>query len=138
MKSFAKIGVVLLAALTLAAYSSNAQTASTAPSTNNPAAAKPKPKSKKYAGKVVSVDNDAKTIAVTLSSGASQTIHVTSKTHIRKDGQPATLADVTAGEHIYGSEHQNDAQDWVATTVTIGEPKKAAPAGTNSAPAAAQ
>lgn len=116
--------LVLLTALALAATTANAQTNST--STNAPAA-KPKMKSTRYAGTIASVDAAAKTITVTLASGATETLSITSKTKIKKDGEPATLADAAAGQKVKGSSHKNDAGDWVATTVNIGETKKAAP-----------
>jgi len=122
MKSFAKTCLVLLAALTMTAFATNAQTDSSSTSTNKPpAAAKPKPKA--YTGTIASVDSDAKTITVTLASGASQTLKVGAKTKIKKDGEPATLADIAAGQKVKGYEHKGESGDWVANTVNIGEPK---------------
>ena len=133
MKSFAKICLVLLTAVTLAAFTTQAQTDSASSSTNkSPAAAKPK--SRRCGGKIASVDSDAKTITITLANGASQTIHVTSNTKIKKDGEPGVFADAVVGEKVRASERQDDSGNWVATTVNIGEPKPkaaAAPAGTN-------
>jgi hypothetical protein len=136
MKSIAKICLVLLTAVTMAALTTNAQTNSTESSTNTPpAAAKPKPK--RYMGKIDSVDNDAKTITITSASGVTQTIHISSKTRIKKDGEPATFADATVGEKVRGTERQDDAGNWTASTVNIGEPKpKPAPAPPAAAPAA--
>ena len=129
MKSFATIGVALLAALTLAASSTNAQTNAPSSSTNKAPAAAAKPKAKRYAGTIASVDKDAKTITITLASGASQTLHITSKTKITKDGEPGVFADAVAGKRVKGSERQDDSGNWVAGTVNIGEkPKAAAPA----------
>jgi hypothetical protein len=122
MKSLAKACLVLLAALTLTAFTANAQTNSSSTSTNTPPAAKPRPKP--YAGTIASVDADAKTITVTLTKdGTSQTLHVVAKTRIRKDGQPGTFADATVGAKVRGSAHKDDSGDWVANTVVIGEPK---------------
>jgi hypothetical protein len=139
MKSFVKICLVLVTAVTMAADTAHAQTSAATTSTNAPAA-KPRPKSKPYSGTIASADSDAKTITVTLANGESQTIKITSKTRIKKgpDGEPATLADATAGQKIRGYEHKDDAGDWVATTVNIGErkPKTAAPAA--AAPATKQ
>jgi hypothetical protein len=123
MKSFAKICLVLLAALTLAGYSTNAQTDSSSPSTNKPATAPARQRGKAYNGTIASVDNDAKTFTVTLASGESQTIHFTSTTRIKKDGAPGTSADIVAGQKVRGTERKNDAGDWVASTVNLGEPK---------------
>ncbi len=123
MKSFAKICLVLLAALTMAAFSTNAQTASPPSSTNKPAAAAAKPKAKRYAGTIASVDKDAKTITITLASGASQTIHITSDTKIKKDGKPGIFADAVVGQKVRAFERQDDSGNWVVSTVNIGEPK---------------
>jgi len=129
MKAFATIGVALLAALTLAASSTNAQTNAPSSSTNKAPAAAAKPKAKRYAGTIASVDKDAKTITITLASGASQTLHITSKTKITNDGEPGVFADAVAGQRVKGSERQDDSGNWVAGTVNIGEkPKAAAPA----------
>ena len=125
------MGVVLLAALTLAAYSTNAQTPAPSGGTNAPATARPRPKA--FSGKIASVDATAKTITVTLASGTSETFQVTAKTRIRKDGSPATLDDATVGEKIRLSARKNQAGDWVAGAISIGQPRKAAPA-TNAPP----
>src|SRR5271168_1049112 len=136
MKRIAKICLVLLTAMTMAAVTANAQTNSMETCTNTPpAAAKPKPK--RYIGKIDSVDAAAKTITFTTASGVTQTIHITSKTRIRKDGQPATFDDATVGEKIRGTERELTPGEWTASTVSIGEPKpKPAPAAaTTNAPA---
>ena len=128
MKSFAKICLVLVTAVTMAAFTTQAQTDSTSSSTNKPPAAAAKPKARRYAGTIASVDKDAKTITVTLSSGASLTIHVTSDTKIKKDGEPGIFADAVVGQKVRGLERQNDSGNWVAGTVNIGEPKPKAAA----------
>jgi len=135
MKSFAKVCLVLVTVMTMAAYSAQAQTDSSTTTTNTAPAAKPKPKSKKYMGTIASVDSDAKTITVTLASGDSQTIKITSKTRIKKDGEAATLADAAAGQKVQGYERKNDAGDWVAGSVNIGEMKPKAAAPPAAAPA---
>jgi len=133
MKSIAKICLVLMTALTMAASTTQAQTAPA--TTNTPATAKPKAKSVKYAGTIASVDATAKTITVTLASGDSQTIKVTSRTRIHKDGEAATLADAAAGDKVQGYEHKEDAGDWVAGSVNIGLMKPKAAAAAPAAPA---
>ena len=128
MKSFAKICLVLLTALTLTAFSANAQTNSAPASTNKPAGAATKPKatSKPYAGTVASVDSAAKTFTITL--------HMGSKTKIKKDGEPATSEDIVVGQRVRGYEHKDEAGTLVATTVNIGEKKKAAAAAPATTP----
>lgn len=121
----------MLTAVTMAAFTTSAQTdssTSTTPSTPGATApAKPKTKGKRYNGKIASVDADAKTITFTMASGTSHVVHITSKTKIKKDGEPATLEDAKVGEHISGQEHQ-DGDNWIATTVNIGQAKKKAAA----------
>ncbi len=135
MKSFAKICLVLLTAVTMAAFTTQAQTDASSSSTNKPPAAAAKPKAKRYAGKIASVDKDAKTITITLASGASQTIHITSNSKIKKDGEPGTFADAVVGQKVRASERQDDSGNWVATTVNIGEPKSKAPPAPAAPPA---
>ena len=131
MKALLKSCLVLLAALTLSAFTANAQTDSTAPatpSTTNKPASSTKAKSKRYSGKITSVDESAKTITFTLPGGTTHTVHINSKTRpMKKNGEPATLADATVGEHVSGSYHVDDSGDWIATTVNIGAAKKATP-----------
>ena len=93
------------------------------PAPTNPRPPPPSRNRNPIVGKIASVDTDAKTFTVTLASGASQTIHITSRTRIRKDGQPATLADAAAGLKVSGTEREDDSGNWVANTVNIGEPK---------------
>ena len=138
MKSIAKVCLAVVTALTLAAYTAHAQADSTpisTTSTNKPVSAKPKSRGKPYSGTIDSVDNDGKTITVLSTSGTSKTYKVTSKTRIKKDGEPATLADLSKGEKVRGVSHETDSGDLVASTVNVGQMKKpSAPAAT--APAA--
>src|SRR5665213_293553 len=98
-----KVCLMLLTSLTLVAYSVQAQTDSSA-STNAPAAT-PKPKAKRFTGKIASVDSDAKTI--TLEGPTAKTIKITSHTKIYNNGQPGTLADAAVGLHVSGASHQD-------------------------------
>jgi hypothetical protein len=135
MKSLSKFWMLLLAAVMLTAFTVQAQTASSASTNTPPAAAKPKPKGKRYMGKIASVDADAKTLTFTMASGTSHVIHITSKTRIKKDGEPATLADAAVGLRVSGQEHQ-EGDDWIASTLNIGETKKPAASATPDKPAA--
>ena len=123
MKSLAKICLVLVTAATLAAFTTQAQTNSMTSDTNKPPGAAAKPRAKRYAGTITSVDKDAKTITLTLASGASLTVHVTSATRIRKDGEPGVFADAVVGQKVRGSYRQDESGNWVAFTAIIGEPK---------------
>lgn len=130
MKSLTRICLALATALALSAYTAHAQTDSAAPgastSTNKPVSPKPRAKGKPYAGTIDSVDKDAKTITVLSSSGTSKTYEITSKTRIKKDGQPATLDEINKGDKVRGMSHADpeDSSKWIATTVNIGNVKK--------------
>jgi hypothetical protein len=129
IKSLAQLCLAVFAALILAAYTTNAQTDSSA-STNSatvptPPPAKKGPKGKRYTGKVTAVDTTAMTITWTTAKGVSQTMQISSKTKIKKDGDPATLEDVAVGMRISGGEHQDESSNWIANTVIVGERKAA-------------
>jgi hypothetical protein len=128
MKSFAKICLVLVTAVVMAASTTHAQTDSSTTTTNNPPAPA-KPKSKPYSGVVASVDSVAKIFTVTSASGTSKTLHVTSMTRIKKDGVPATFADVAVGDKVKGAERKDDSGNMVARTINIGDatPKTSPP-----------
>jgi hypothetical protein len=68
-----------------------------------------------FHGKVSAVDATAMTLTLT-----SQTIHITSETKIVKQGQPATLADITVGENITGQYLKDDAGKLNAKVIHIG------------------
>jgi hypothetical protein len=92
-------------------------------STNAPAApATPKPHGLPFHGKVSAVDTTAMTFTV-----GETTLTVNSKTKIKKDGEPATMSDITVGETVRGSYKKDDAGVATATSVMIGQKKKAAP-----------
>jgi Domain of unknown function (DUF5666) len=72
-----------------------------------------------FHGKVTAVDTTAMTVTV-----GTKTFDVTSDTKITKDGQPATLTDVTVGEVVAISYKKGDAGKLNATTIHIGAKKK--------------
>lgn len=90
-------------------------------------------------GKVSAVDSAAMTLTV-----GETTIVVTSKTQIMKDGKPATLSDITAGESVVASGKKDESGKFNATKISVGEKaakkakKKAADAGASSTNAPAQ
>jgi hypothetical protein len=99
--------------------------------TNTPSATPaPKKHPLPFHGKVASVDTAAMTFTV-----GTMTIGITSTTKITKDGQPAVFSDITMGEMVRGSYKKDDDGKMNATSVKIGEMKKAAPASTNAPPA---
>jgi hypothetical protein len=102
--------------------------------TNAPAAAAPA--AKKHAnlpfkGKVVLVDTTAMTFTI-----GTNTIAISSTTKITKDGQPGVFADITVGATVKGSYKKDAEGKNTATSVKIGEAKKAAEPAAN--PPAAQ
>lgn len=133
MKSLVKMGAVLLTALTLTAYTASAQTPETSPSTNAPAAPKPRPH--QISGKIASIDTAGKSISVTNKNGT-ETIQITTKTKISKSGAPATLEDAKVGEPILAAVTKDEAGNWVALRVRLGAARKKAAPSTNAPPAA--
>ena len=109
------VSVAVVAALLGLAASTFAQTAST-----NATASAPKAKSKPLAGVVAAVDNDAKTLTL---KDHDKPIHITSKTKITKDGQPALLSDITAGESVSVRAKEDESGNPVATSIHIGKAK---------------
>jgi hypothetical protein len=106
-----------------------------AQATTAPAASATTKKAKKatgsvaYTGKVSAVDTNAMTLTV-----GKHTLVITSETKITKDGQPATLADVTVGEKAMGS--YKTGTDGKLTATTIDYSTKAAGAKTKKKAAA--
>ena len=89
-----------------------------------PEAAAPAPVKKKAAavhGAVTAVDATAMTVTV-----GTKTYTVTSDTKITKDGQPATLADVTVGETVGITSKKGDGDKLNATAIRIGAAKNGA------------
>ena len=78
-------------------------------------AASKKPKGLPIHGKVAAVDTAAGTVTV-----GQTTITITSTTKIKKQGQPATIADITVGENITGQYKKDEAGKLNATVINIG------------------
>jgi len=76
-----------------------------------------------YNGKVTKVDEKGK--AFTLSGSSGRVLHTTETTKFKKDGGPATLADVKPGEEVRG-QATKAGDTWTAVSVTIGAKEKAA------------
>ena len=77
-----------------------------------------------FRGKVSAVDKTAKTITLA-GKEKGRTFQITSGTKITKDGKPAVLDDVTAGESVGGRAKENAAGKWEILTLNIGKPEKA-------------
>ena len=132
MKTLAKfLCVTALAALLGSAVTAIAQT----DSTNAAPAAPAKPKSKTTTAVVDKVDNDAKTIAL---KGHDKPFGITSKTKISKDGQPALLSDIVAGDKVTIRAKDDASGNPVATSIRVGKAKAKtdAPAAAPATPAA--
>src|SRR5579863_3368097 len=95
-----------------------AQDAGAASTNSAPPAAKPRAKAIK--GVVATVDSDAKTLTL---KDNDKTFYVTSQTRFTKDGQPATLADITVGENVSVRAKNVDGKMQISS-VTIGKKKK--------------
>jgi hypothetical protein len=114
-KQIALFSIVMAALVAVPAISRAQDT------TNQPAATTPAPKKQglPFHGKVSAVDTTANTLTV-----GALTINVTSDTKITKDGQPATLADITVGANASGSYKKDAAGKLNATVIHIGAKKK--------------
>jgi uncharacterized protein (UPF0333 family) len=73
------------------------------------------PKSLPFRGKVKTIDNSAKTLAV-----GKETFQITSETKITKSGKPATLNDGAEGDQVAGSYHKDADGKLTASMVRFG------------------
>jgi len=81
-----------------------------------------KPEKKKqipFRGKVSAVDKVAKTVVLE-GKEKQRVFQITSETKITKDGKPAVLDDVTAGESVGGLAHENAAGKLEVVTLNVG------------------
>jgi len=74
-----------------------------------------KPRGLPLHGKVAAVDAAAGTITV-----GQTTLNITPETKLKKQGQPATIADITVGEKITGQYKKDEAGKLNATVINIG------------------
>jgi hypothetical protein len=89
--------------------------------TNPPVAATRMP-SRRFAGKVLSVDAKAKT--VTLQGGAKAVIRINDKTRIIKSKKPATFDVLAADQAVSGIERLDASGKWNAETLDVGDPRQ--------------
>jgi len=95
--------------------------------TNQVTKTEKKPAAGPFHGKLLGLDNHAKTIMV-----GKRTFQITSETKIKKAGKPATLADGVVGETVSGYVKPAAEGKWIAVSVNFGpkaqegssEPKK--------------
>ncbi len=117
-KSLKKILAVALIAACGSVLPLLAQEKPATPPAATNAAAVTKVKHAPFRGTVESVDKAAKTITL---KGVKkpQVLEITSQTKITKDGQPATLDDVTPGAKVTGSKQKTTGGQWEAVSVKI-------------------
>jgi hypothetical protein len=97
-----------------------------------PPAAAHKARAKAITGIVDKVDNDAKTLTL---KDHDKPFVINSKTKITKDGEPATLSDIVAGDRASIRAKDEETGNPVATSIRILKPKKGATADAAPAPA---
>ena len=90
------------------------------PTNSAPAARMARPRAKSVAGVVAAVDNDGKTITL---KNHDKPFSVTSKTRISKEGQPATLSDIMAGDKVTLRARDDENGNPVATSIRDGRAK---------------
>jgi hypothetical protein len=114
MKSIIKLSAIVLAALTCVTWPTQAQDA-TAPATN--AVARPRANNR-YSGIIESIDSANMVLTLKVKTNETK-VKLTSTTKIKKDGQPATFADVAVGQRVRGAGKKGEDLNWTATTVDI-------------------
>jgi hypothetical protein len=133
MKTIKKLSAILLAAAVFAAWPAMAQT-NTTPSTNAPATSRPR--APRFVGTITSVDSTNMILSLKGRRGTPDNkVKITSKTKIKKDGEPAQFSDAVEGVRVNGSGKKDEDGVWTATTlniVTKAPPPKVPPAGSAS------
>jgi hypothetical protein len=118
MKTLAKTFCFVLLAAWGGSAVAPAQTPPPAPaSTNQPATTKLP--SRRFSGKIQSVDVKARTI--TLQGGGKVVIAITDKTRIIKARAPATFDVLATNLTVTGIEQQDPTGKWLAQTLNVGE-----------------
>ena len=115
MKKNIALYAIAAAALIAAPAAVRAQDSTTPPAATAPAK---KHHPLMFHGSVSAVDATAMTLTV-----GTNTVNVTSKTKIIKDGKPATLTDITVGDMVHGAYKKSDGK-MDATVIHVGEMKK--------------
>ncbi len=111
----------------LAAFSADKKTSAPAASVSpaaktdsSSATAKP-PRPIPFRGTISAVDQSAKTFTIA-GKEKSRVFKVTANTVVTKDGQPATMADITENSAVTGSYWKHEDESLEAKTVKIGGP----------------
>jgi hypothetical protein len=92
--------------------------------TNTPKPATTRVTSRRYSGKILSVDTNARVI--TLQGGEKAGIGIPADTKIVKDKQPATIVALAVGQSVSGMERRDRAGNWLADTLNVGDARQPA------------
>jgi hypothetical protein len=124
MKTFVRNSRLFLIAACAAAHVALAQT--TAPAgTNQPPTGSRLPASKRFSGKIASLDPKAKSF--TLEGPVKDEILTASTTTFTKNKQPATFEDLAVGQQVNGMKRPDASTNWVASRVIVGAPRQIPP-----------
>jgi hypothetical protein len=109
---------MLLAVAACASWPALAQQTATAPTTNAPAPARPKPT--RFGGTVTSVDSANMILSLKGRPGSPDNkVKITHDTKIKKDGEPGEFTDAVEGVRVNGSGKKGDDGVWTATTLNV-------------------
>jgi len=122
MKTFAKTACFVLLVTCAGSAMSLAQTAPPAATTAKPPAAAVKTLSRRFAGKILSVDAKAKTVA--LQGPAKVVLVLTDKSVITKVKTPATFDALAADQPVTGIERQDASGKWQVESLHVGDPRQ--------------
>jgi hypothetical protein len=117
MKTIKKLLAIFLAAAVCAAWPAMAQT-NAPPATNTPA--RPATRTPRFGGTVTTIDSANMILSYKGRPGnPDNKVKITSKTKIKKDGQPAQFSDVVEGVRVNGTGKKDDDGVWTAATLNI-------------------
>jgi hypothetical protein len=108
----------------LLTFTSRNAESSKATITNTPKPMTTRVTSRRYSGKILSVDTNANVI--TLQGGETAGIGITGNTKIVKDKQPATIAALAVGQSVSGMERRDRTGKWQADTLSVGDARQPA------------
>ncbi len=77
-----------------------------------------------FRGKITAVDAAAKTLTLS-GKQKPRILRLTATTRIQRDGKPALIEDLRAGEQVGGLAKATDAGEWEIVTLNVGQKPKA-------------
>ena len=119
MKPFAKSACCLLLAAWAGNASSMGQALPSATAATNPITAGSRMPTRRFSGKILSVDTNAKTVA--LQGGAKAVLGITDQTKIIKAKKPATINDLAPDQAVTGIERLDASGKWLADSLDVGD-----------------